>query len=80
MPAATLTSKGQVTIPKEIRDALGLSVGDKVDFILEAEGRVILRPATRSVLELAGLLHRPGARARSLEEMKSAVRKGGGAA
>jgi antitoxin PrlF len=79
MPAATMTSKGQITIPKEIRDALGLEVGDKVDFIQDATGVVILRPATRRVASLAGLLERPGQRVRSLTEMDAAVRRRGGA-
>ncbi|MGH7504946.1 MAG: AbrB/MazE/SpoVT family DNA-binding domain-containing protein [Longimicrobiales bacterium] len=79
MPAATVTSKGQITIPKQIRDALGLAVGDKVDFVVESDGRVVLRPATRSILDLAGLLHREGGRVVSVEQMNEAVRKRGSA-
>lgn len=43
--STTLTSKGQVTIPKHIRDALGLGPGSAVDFELDEQGRVVLRPA-----------------------------------
>ena len=43
--STTLTSKGQVTIPKHIRDALGLGPGSAVDFELDEQGRVVIRPA-----------------------------------
>jgi AbrB family looped-hinge helix DNA binding protein len=43
----TLTSKGQVTIPKRIRDALGLAPGSTVDFEVDERGRVVIRPARR---------------------------------
>lgn len=43
MVTATMTSKGQLTVPKEIRDRLGLAPGDKVEFVQGSEGRVVLR-------------------------------------
>ena len=52
----TLTSKGQTTVPKPIRDHLGLHAGDKLDFVIEPDGRVTLRPATSDVMDLADLL------------------------
>lgn len=73
MAAATLTSKGQTTIPKEIRDFLGISPGDKLDFVVESDGRVILRPATLDVRRLRGMLKRSGRKADTLEEMDKAV-------
>jgi AbrB family looped-hinge helix DNA binding protein len=60
MPTSTLTSKGQITIPREIREALHLSSGDQVDFILAADGHVEMRPLGRKVRESYGLLYRPG--------------------
>jgi antitoxin PrlF len=48
----TLTSKGQTTIPKPIRDHLGLHAGDQLDFVIEPDGRVTLRPATIDVMDL----------------------------
>lgn len=44
MPRATLTSKGQMTLPKEVREALKVKPGDRVEFIIQAPGRVLLRP------------------------------------
>lgn len=76
MAVATLTSKGQTTIPKEIRERLGLQPGDKLDFVVEGDGRVVLRPATRDVRELRGLLRKKGRAPVSLEEMDLAIAQG----
>jgi antitoxin PrlF len=55
---ATVTSKGQVTIPKEIRDLLHIRTNDKLDFILEGE-RVLLAPV-RTLLDLRGAVRSDG--------------------
>ena len=60
MSIATITSKGQTTIPKDIRDGLGLKPKDKVSFTLLPDGTVIMRAKKRSILDLAGALHKPG--------------------
>src|SRR5688572_15485594 len=52
MPSSTLTSKGQTTIPKEVRDHLKLQSGDQIDFVIQENGTVLLRPATIHVREL----------------------------
>ena len=73
MPTSTLTSKGQITIPKEIRDRLRLGVGHRLDFQIDGEGNLIVKPRNRDVRELRGMLaskRRPV----SVEEMKQAVR------
>lgn len=57
---ATLTSKGQTTIPKEIRDSLAMKAGDRMTFTLMPDGTVVMRVKSRSVAELAGALHRKG--------------------
>ena len=76
MAAATLTSKGQTTIPKEIRDFLGIGPGDKLDFLVESDGRVILRPATLDVRKLRGIMKRSGRKAVTLAEMDKAIAAG----
>jgi AbrB family looped-hinge helix DNA binding protein len=73
---ATLNSKGQTTIPKPIRDHLGLHAGDQLDFVIEPDGRVTLRPAAIDVTDLAGLLRQKGKKRLSLEEMQRGVLKG----
>lgn len=67
-----MTSKGQITLPKEIRLKLGLKQGDRVRFLLEEDGRVRLMPAKRDISELVGILPKPK-RALSIEEMDDAV-------
>lgn len=69
---ATLTSKGQVTIPKQARDTLNLETGDRVEFIIDDDGRLFILPVTRSVKTLKGMLPKP-ARPVSLEEMDAAI-------
>ena len=67
-----MTSKGQITLPKEIRDRLGLKRGDRVRFVVEDDGRVRLLPAKRDISELVGILPRPK-RSLSLEELDDIV-------
>jgi antitoxin PrlF len=54
---ATLTSKGQTTIPKPIRDSLDMRAGDRMTFTLMPDGVVLMRVKNKRVAELAGLLH-----------------------
>ena len=56
MSEATITSKGQVTIPAEIREAMGLAAGERVVFTQLDDGTTVMRAKTRSILELKGLL------------------------
>ena len=67
--AATLTSKGQTTIPKEIRDSLGMKPGDRMTFTLMPDGTVVLRVKSKSVMELAGVLHKKGRKPVSIAQM-----------
>ncbi|MHB1592152.1 MAG: AbrB/MazE/SpoVT family DNA-binding domain-containing protein [Sulfuricella sp.] len=57
---ATLTSKGQTTIPKEIRDSLGMKAGDRMTFTLMPDATVVMRVKSGSLSELAGKLHKKG--------------------
>lgn len=70
MPDATLTAKGQTTIPKEIREQLGLEAGDKLTFTTLSDGTVVMRAKTRSLLDLAGSLSRPGQPTVDVADMK----------
>lgn len=72
MSTATITSKGQLTLPKEVRDDLNLREGDRVSFE-KVDGRYVLRPQNKSVMDLAGILHRPGEKSMSIEEMDEAI-------
>lgn len=56
MSEATLTSKGQVTIPADIRKAMGLEAGERVVFTQLDDGTTVMRAKTRSLPELKGLL------------------------
>jgi AbrB family looped-hinge helix DNA binding protein len=66
---ATLTSKGQTTIPKPIRDRLGMKAGDRMTFTLMPDGVVLMRVKNKSVLKLAGVLHRKGRRPVAIEQL-----------
>ena len=75
MTAATLTSKGQLTLPKDVRTAMGVGPGDRVDFVRMEDGNFAVLPATHSVKSLKGLIARPK-KAVSLEDMDKAVARG----
>ena len=76
MTSATATSKGQVTIPKEIRDYLKLDAGSKVDFVVDSDGQVKVIPLNVPNQALSGILHRPGMKAATIQEMEAAITEG----
>ena len=67
--ATTMTTKGQVTVPREIRDRLGLKSGDKMAFTMLSDGTVVMRPKTRHLADLAGSLTRSGQPKVAVEDM-----------
>jgi len=69
---STITTKGQITIPKPIRNQLNLQTGDKVEFIIDHEGSVKLIPVTSSITKLKGILPKPKTIV-SLEDMQKAI-------
>jgi AbrB family looped-hinge helix DNA binding protein len=77
MPTAKVTSKGQITIPIEVRKALKLKAGDKVDFYETGDGQFAFRPKTGSIMEMKGILRKMGyaplGHAPTIEEMDEAV-------
>lgn len=73
MATATLTSKGQMTLPKSVRDDLKIGPGDKVDIVKEG-GRYVLKPRNVRAVDLAGFLGRPpSGRNLTIEEMDEAL-------
>jgi AbrB family looped-hinge helix DNA binding protein len=77
MPTAKVTSKGQITIPKEVRDALGLVPGDRVAFRL-VEDAAILEPETFDIKELFGSLQSKVKGVRVGDMEAAIVRRAGG--
>ena len=73
MATATLTSKGQITIPLHVRQRLKLEAGARVEFVESTDGEFLIRPAVADVRSLKGLLRRP-AKPVSIEDMKKAIR------
>lgn len=73
MSTATVTSKGQITIPVDIRTGLGLEAGDRINFLMDESGQVIFLPATKSVKSIKGIIAKPKAPV-SVEEMKATVK------
>lgn len=70
---STVTDKGQVTLPKALRDRLGIQPGSKVEFAVLADDTVRMRVLTRGSAGLFGLLAVPGEATRSLEEIDAGV-------
>jgi antitoxin PrlF len=60
MAIATLTSKGQITLPKEVREHLHLAAGDRLEFVIGSDGEVHVQPVAGSYHDLRGMLRRPG--------------------
>ena len=75
MTTATLTSKGQITIPKEVREALGVGAGDRLEFVEQEKGVYKVVAATRDIRHLKGLVGKPAAPV-SVAAMKRAIARG----
>lgn len=70
---STLTSKGQVTVPKNIRDQLNIQAGSQLDFTINNDGTICVRPLNRTALSIVGILKRPGQKTASVEQMNEAI-------
>tara|TARA_R110002126_G_scaffold185155_1_gene333659 strand:- start:12366 stop:12620 length:255 start_codon:yes stop_codon:yes gene_type:complete len=73
MPSATITSKGQVTIPKKVRDKLQLKSGDTINFEIESTNSARITSAKRSPSEAYGILFREDQKAYTVEEMDEGI-------
>ena len=72
MATSTLTSKGQITIPVQVREALGIDAGDRIEFVELGDGQFAIMAATASVRNLKGLIDKP-AKPVSIEAMNAAI-------
>lgn len=70
---ATLTSKGQFTLPKEIRERLGLTPGSRLDFSIDEQGMLVARPVTTTALGLARSVQKAGRKPVSVAAMNEAI-------
>ena len=77
MPTAVVTTKGQITIPKPVRDGLGVETGDRVEFVELEKGVYTVVAATRDVRDLKGIVPKP-AKPVSVEDMNRVVRRHAG--
>ena len=74
MSEARMTSKGQITVPKDVRLKLNLKPGDRVLFIVEDDGAVRMRAVNKDISSLIGILPRPK-RAATIEEIEEAIQR-----
>ncbi len=72
MLAAKITSKGQITIPKDIRQHLKIDQGDKIEFFVGENGVVIISPIKSDVRKLKGIIAKPE-KPVSIDDMKNAI-------
>lgn len=72
-----VTSKGQITVPKPIREHLNLTKGDRIEFLIGVNGKVTIMPATADVRQLKGMVAKP-AKAVTVADMNKAIEAEGG--
>jgi antitoxin PrlF len=75
MAMATITSKGQITLPREVRASLGVAAGDRLDFVRMDDGNYAIVPAGHSIHSLKGVLPHPPHPV-SLDDMDAAISAG----
>lgn len=73
MATATITSKGQITIPQPVRQRLGLKTGDRIDFVFDAGGRVVLKSRRLPFEALRGIAKTARRKPASIREMDEAI-------
>lgn len=75
MTLSTVTSKGQVTIPKAVRDRLRLEAGDKLDFRVEDDGTIRVHPVAKKTSEVFAVFAEKAAQPYSVAEQRDAVKR-----
>jgi|HubBroStandDraft_3_1064219.scaffolds.fasta_scaffold46909_3 antitoxin PrlF len=76
MASATVTSKGQITVPAKVRSAMGIEAGDRIEFVALEKGHFEIMAATRSLKELNGLFKGRRKKPVTIEEMDEAIARG----
>lgn len=76
MPSSTVTSKGQITVPKEIREYLRLKPGDRIDFVKDRSGRISIKAIDTDIRSLRGILKGKRKEPLSIEEMNEVIARG----
>lgn len=76
MLTATITSKGQITIPKDIRDSMGLKSGDRIKFMQSEKGQTTFLPISESIEDLRGIVPKPK-NSVTIEDMNETIRRRG---
>jgi AbrB family looped-hinge helix DNA binding protein len=74
MAKSTITAKGQTTVPKEVRDHLGLKPGDQIEFVIQPDGSVRVDTLSVDIRSLKGSLRRYVAKPVTVEQMRKAIR------
>lgn len=69
-PTTTMSIKGQVTIPRDVRERLSLQAGDKIAWSVLSNGTIVCRPKTRKLTSLLGLVTPPGTKSVSIDDMR----------
>ncbi len=77
MSTATVTSKGQITIPKHIRDQLKIQAGDRINFFIDDSNVVTFLPVKTNVKELKGIVPKPK-KPISINDMNKAIKAAAG--
>ena len=75
MPDSKITSKGQITVPKAVRDALAVYPGDRIRFVIHDDATVTVEAETVDLTSLRGMV-RPGGRHVTIDQMDEAIKRG----
>ncbi len=75
MASSTITSKGQITLPKAVRELLALQPGDRLSFIMHDDGTVTVEAETVDLTSLRGVV-KPGGKRVTIDQMSDAIRRG----
>ena len=73
MPRSTITSKGQITLPKEVRNRLAITAGDQIEFTIEEDGTITVMSVKKSAMRLHGVISSDVDGPLSIEEMDQAI-------